>query len=119
MKTNLKILKQEHPETLTSMAYLTIIYLNQERWKEAEELGVRVMEMSKRIQRQEHPHMLITMANLAGMYRKQRRWKEAEKLEVHVMEAEINVLKAEDPYTLLRSNRFREGAQLLMIVSDT
>jgi hypothetical protein len=36
MKTSLRVLGQEHPDTLTSMANLASTYRNQERCKEAE-----------------------------------------------------------------------------------
>ncbi|KAF2433970.1 kinesin light chain 1 [Tothia fuscella] len=75
-EANNKALSKENPdqETLTSMAWLASTYRNQGRWKEAEELGVRVMETS--------------------------RWKEAEKLEVRVMETRKRVLGEEHPSTL-------------------
>ena len=44
METRKRILGQEHPSILTSMANLASTYRNQGRWKEAEELEVQVME---------------------------------------------------------------------------
>ena len=35
-----RVLRVEHPFTLSSMANLALIYRNQGRWKEAEELAV-------------------------------------------------------------------------------
>ncbi|KAF6843413.1 Kinesin light chain 5 [Colletotrichum musicola] len=96
-----EILGQEHPSTLTSMANLASTYRNQGRWKEAEELEVRVMEMWKRVLGEEHPHTLTSMANLAATYRNQGRWKEAEELEVRVMETRNTVLGEEHPDTLM------------------
>lgn len=43
------ILGEEHQDTLSSMANLASTYGNQGRWKEAEELEVRVMETTKRV----------------------------------------------------------------------
>ncbi|KAK2734188.1 Kinesin light chain 5, partial [Colletotrichum kahawae] len=104
---------QEHPSTLTSMANLASTYRNQGRWKEAEELEVRVIEMRKRVLREEHPSTLMSMANLAlttkadGRRRrssltfwKQGRWKEAEELNVRVIETRKRVLREEHPSTL-------------------
>jgi hypothetical protein len=62
------------------------------RWKEAEELEVKVMETRKRVLGQEHPGTLASMANLASTYRNQGRWKEAEELVVKVMETSSKVL---------------------------
>ncbi|KAK7193328.1 phosphorylase superfamily protein, partial [Paraphaeosphaeria sporulosa] len=47
MKTRKRVLGEEHPSTLTSMANLASTYRNQGRWKEAEELEVQVMETRK------------------------------------------------------------------------
>ena len=49
METGKRVLGEEHPSTLTSMANLASTYWNQGRWKEAEELFVQVMETRKRV----------------------------------------------------------------------
>ncbi len=74
------------------MANLASTYRNQGPWREAEELFVRVMEVSLRVLEQEHPSTLTSMANLASTYRNQGRWKEAEELDVQVMETRKKVL---------------------------
>ena len=43
METRRTVLGPNHPDTLTSMANLASTYMNQGRWKEAEELQVKVM----------------------------------------------------------------------------
>jgi hypothetical protein len=68
-----KILGEEHPHTLTSMANLAATYRNQGRWKEAEELEVQVMQMCKKILGEEHPDTLTSMANLASTYKNKGR----------------------------------------------
>jgi hypothetical protein len=60
METNLRVLGQERPSTLTSMANLASTYRNQGRWKEAEELEVQAIE-----KRPEHRDMLTSVVNLA------------------------------------------------------
>jgi tetratricopeptide (TPR) repeat protein len=95
-----RILGEEHPDTLTSMANLASAYRNQGRWTEAERLYVQVMETSKRVLGEEHPDMLTSMANLASTYRNQGRWTEAERLDVQVMETSSRVLGEEHPFTL-------------------
>ncbi|KAF1976246.1 hypothetical protein BU23DRAFT_597114 [Bimuria novae-zelandiae CBS 107.79] len=99
METRKRVLGDEHPSTLTSMASLASTYRNQGRWKEAE-LEVQMMETRKRALGDEHPSMLTSMANLASTYRNQGRWKEAEQLEVQVMETSSRVLGDEHPDTL-------------------
>jgi tetratricopeptide (TPR) repeat protein len=88
-----KILSGEDVETLYSLGILALTYWNQGRWKEAEELEVRVqvMETRKRVLGQEHPDTLTSMGNLASAYQNQGRWKEAEELEVRVMETRKRV----------------------------
>ncbi|KAF2735904.1 hypothetical protein EJ04DRAFT_433983, partial [Polyplosphaeria fusca] len=46
-------------------------YRNQGRWKEAEQLGVQVMETRKRVLGDEHPNTLISMNNLAFTLKEQ------------------------------------------------
>jgi hypothetical protein len=43
METKKRVLGDEHPDTLTSIANLASTYRNQGRWKEAKELQVQVM----------------------------------------------------------------------------
>jgi len=59
------VLGEEHPSTLTSMANLASTYRNQGRWKEAEELDVRVMETSLRVLGEEHPSTLTSIESAA------------------------------------------------------
>ena len=42
-----RVLGAEHPDTLTSMHNLALTYSDQGRWKEAEELGVQIVEMTR------------------------------------------------------------------------
>ncbi|KAF1965815.1 HET-domain-containing protein [Bimuria novae-zelandiae CBS 107.79] len=104
METRKRVLGEEHPDTLTSMANLASTYRNQGRWKEAEGLFVQVMETRKRVLGEEHPDTLTSMANLASTYRNQGRWKEAEGLFVQVMETSSRVLGEEHPDTLTSIN---------------
>ena len=59
MKTSLRVLKEEHPDTLSSMANLTAIYRNQGRRDEVEKLQMQVVETRKRVLKEEHPSTLI------------------------------------------------------------
>jgi hypothetical protein len=77
MEASARVLGQEHPDTLTSIANLALTYQNQGRWKEAEELDVQVMETRKRVLGQEHPDTLTTMNNLAFTWNLQCRDNEA------------------------------------------
>src|SRR6266699_27742 len=83
-QTRKRMLGEEHPHTLTSMANLASTYRNQGRWKEAEELEVRVMETRKRVLGEEHPDTLTSRHNLAWPRRNKGRWDEAAKLQDRV-----------------------------------
>ncbi|KAF6806669.1 Kinesin light chain 5, partial [Colletotrichum plurivorum] len=129
MEMNQRVVGEEHPDTLTSMANLTSTYRNQGRWKEAEELEVRVMETRKRVLGEEHPDTLTSMANLASTFWNQGRWKEAEELEVRVMETRKRVLGEEHSDTLTsmanlastysNQGRWKEAEELEVDVMET
>ena len=100
MQTMKRVLTDEHPDTLTSMASLAATYREQGRWKEAEELEVQVLETRKRVLSDEHPDTLTSMANLAATYSNQGRWKEAEELQVELIKKRKKALEEENPDTL-------------------
>jgi hypothetical protein len=77
METRKRVLGNEHPDTLTSMANLASTYWDQGRWAEAEDLQVQVIETTKRVLGDEHPNTLITMHNLAFSLQSQARHEEA------------------------------------------
>jgi tetratricopeptide (TPR) repeat protein len=100
MQARKRVLSDEHPHTLTTMAHLAATYRDQGRWKEAEELQVQVMQTRKRVLSDEHPHTLSSMASLASTYWNQGLWQEAEELQVQVMQKRKKVLTDEHPDTL-------------------
>ncbi|KAJ6535455.1 hypothetical protein B0H19DRAFT_1383045 [Mycena capillaripes] len=102
METSKRVLGEEHPDTLMSIANLASTYWSQGRWNNAEVLGVAVMETSKRVLGEEHPETLRRIANLASTYWSQGRWNDAEVLGVAVMETSKRVLGEEHPDTLTR-----------------
>ena len=92
-------LGQDHPSQ-TSMSNLASMYWNQGWWKEAEELQVLVMEMTKWVLGKRHPDLLTSMDNLVLTYRNQGQWKEAEAPEVLVMVMTKWVPGEEHPHSL-------------------
>ncbi|KAK0264599.1 hypothetical protein LTR35_017322 [Friedmanniomyces endolithicus] len=90
---------QEHADTLTVMGKLAETHDEQGRWKEAEELEVKVIKASSRLLGEEHPITLSAMGNLDRTYRNQR-WTEADEVEGKVMQAMSRVLGEEHPNTL-------------------
>lgn len=59
-----RVLGEDHPDSLTSMANLASIYADQDRLKEAEGLEVQVMEKTRGLFGDEHPHSLTLGAIL-------------------------------------------------------
>jgi tetratricopeptide (TPR) repeat protein len=92
IQTRKRVLGEEHPDTLTSMADLASTLWSQGRWKEGEELEARVMEMRKRVLGEEHIDTLTSMGNLASMYRDQERGEEAEEMKVQLIKTSSKML---------------------------
>ena len=111
IETKKRVLREEHPDTLASMANLASTYINQGRWKEAEELQAKQLGICSRVLGEEHPDTLVSMANLASVYRNQGRWKEAEELFVQVIETRKRVLGEEHPSTLTSMNNLASTFQ--------
>ncbi|KAL9023934.1 MAG: hypothetical protein Q9196_006874, partial [Gyalolechia fulgens] len=104
MDVRMKILGQEHEDTLDSMNMAGEAYQLGGRWKDAEELNIRTMEIRKRVLGEEHPDTLNSVINLAITYSDQGRWKEAEELQVQAIEIKKRVLGEEHPNTLTSVN---------------
>ena len=67
MEMRKRVLGQEHPDALTSMANLASTYQNQGRRKEAEQLEMQVMGTSARMVGVDRLNLLSSMDNLASM----------------------------------------------------
>jgi tetratricopeptide (TPR) repeat protein len=116
-----RVLGEEHPDTVASLANLAATYWSQGQWKEAEELFVQVVEIRKVVLGIEHPHTLTSMTNLSSTYRDQGRWKEAEELDVQLVEISSRVF-GEHPNTMMsmanlastysNQGRWREAEEL-------
>jgi len=55
-----RLLGEDHPDTLSSMANLAATYRNQGRWKDAEVLQVVVTEKRKQLLGEDHPPDTLT-----------------------------------------------------------
>ncbi|KAF2709646.1 putative kinesin, partial [Pleomassaria siparia CBS 279.74] len=84
MEARLRVLGQEHEDTLCSMSLAGSTYKLRDRWDAAEKLEVQVMETRKKKLGENHPSTLTSMANLASTYRKQGQLGAAEKLAAQV-----------------------------------
>jgi tetratricopeptide (TPR) repeat protein len=104
MRARKKVLGQEHPDTLSSMAMVGLAYRLGGRWDDAEKLFVQVIEISKKKLGADHLDTLISMGNLALTYQNQGRWDAAEELFVQVTETRKKKLGADHPGTLTSIN---------------
>ncbi|KAI9764195.1 MAG: hypothetical protein M1839_005973, partial [Geoglossum umbratile] len=119
----------EHPETLSSINSLGVVFGWQGKYIEAEAMHRRALEAKERVLGPEHSSTLTSMANLASTYSNQGRWKEAEELEVQVMETSARVLGKEHPDTLTsmaglastysNQGRWKEAEELEVQVMET
>ncbi len=86
--------------TLASKNNLAQTYEKQGRWKEAEELGVQVMETRQRVLGAEHPSTLTSMANLAFTWERQGQDTKALKLLEECVQLQTRVLGIDHPNTI-------------------
>lgn len=118
-----------HPDALTCMANLAMMYRKQGQWKEAERLFVEVIETSKNKLEPDHPLTLSSMAHLAATYREQGQWEDAERLDIEVIETSKNKLGLDHPDTLTcmanlaatyrKQGRWKEAERLDVEVIET
>ena len=114
-----QLLGERHPDTLEAMAVLASIYhqhgqskeaeqevnsaaivyyqqtqhyFQQNRWKEAEELQIKMLDLQRKILGEKHTGTLETIARLASTYRQQCRWEEAEELQIKVLDLRREIL---------------------------
>ncbi|KAF8533565.1 hypothetical protein BDD12DRAFT_864548 [Trichophaea hybrida] len=99
METRMRVLGDNHPDTLTSMNNLSLVLSKQGQWKEAEELQMQVIDMSKRVLGDEHPDTLTSIANLAIISSKCGRRKKAEEPRLQFLEAEERLDKVDKKRT--------------------
>lgn len=82
----MRILSDEHPDTLTTMHNLASIYWDQGRTAEAAGIQEEVLQNCRRVLGDEHPGTLATMYNLATTYWRQGREAEAAGIQEKVLE---------------------------------
>jgi tetratricopeptide (TPR) repeat protein len=108
----IRLLGNEHPNTLVAMNNLSLCYRDVGRLQEAVTLSEEVYELRKRILGDEHPHTLSSMNNLSACYSDVGRNREALVLTEKVMELSKQILGGEHPNTLMimsnLSNRYND-----------
>ena len=58
------MLGPEHPDTLTAMANLAVTYSKQGKYDEAEELKLKVLDLSQKVLGPDHPDTFTSMENM-------------------------------------------------------
>ncbi|MBU4264134.1 MAG: tetratricopeptide repeat protein [Proteobacteria bacterium] len=104
MEVLIRILGEEHPNTLASMNNLAETLRAMGNLSGARELQEKTLEVLIRILGEEHPVTLTSMNNLAGTLRDMGNLSEARALEKKALEVEIRVLGEEHPNTLSSMN---------------
>ncbi len=64
-----RVLGNEHPNTLTTMANLAALYRLQGKYAQAEPLLTSALAIGRRVQGEQHPNTLQTMKKFADLYR--------------------------------------------------
>jgi tetratricopeptide (TPR) repeat protein len=82
------------------MSNLALLYQNQERYAEAEALGLQSLALARRLLGEEHPGTLASMGNLAMVYQARGNFAAAEPLMLQTLEIVKRVLGEEHPSTL-------------------
>jgi len=95
-----RLLGPVHPDTLTSLNNLAMLYQEQGRYDEAERLHIEVLEGFRAALGPEHPDTLTSLNNLAMVYQAQGRLGEAEQVHKEVLERRRGVLGLAHPDTL-------------------
>ena len=76
-----------HPDTLTSLNNLALLYQAQGRYGEAEPLYQQALQGCRETLGPRHPHTLTSLNNLAALYQAQGRYGEAEPLFKQALQA--------------------------------
>src|SRR5439155_4406934 len=69
-----RVLGEEHPDTLSSMNSIALLYMYQGKYAQAEPVFVKVVQLQRRVLGEEHPDTLGSMSNLTLLYRFQGKY---------------------------------------------
>lgn len=103
MNAGLRLLGEEHPETLSAMNSLATTYHAHGDGPAARALEERVLAVQRRVLGEEHPDTLSTIRNLAAMYDREDS-SAAHGLQEQALEAQLRLLGEEHPSTLVTMN---------------
>ena len=98
------VLGPEHPDTLSTINHLALLYLRQSKYEQAESLLQRALTMREHVLGPEHPDTLSTVNHLALLYWQQGKYEQAAPLYQRSLLTSERVLGPEHPSTLSTVN---------------
>jgi len=127
LEVMLRVMGEEHRDTLACLSNLSTIEKQLENWEEAEKLGVRALELSVRVLGEEHPDTIVSLANVGNMLRLRGRLDEAAGYLKRAVLASRKSLSPDSPglayalgwygTCLAKMGRFEEGEMSLLEAS--
>ena len=94
------MLDERHPDTITSLNNLALVYDRQGRYAEAEPLFAQALQLRREVLDERHPDTITSLNNLALVYDRQGRYAEAEPLYAQALALSREMLGADHPLTL-------------------
>ena len=91
---------ERHPDTLTSMFFLPVVYILQGQHAKADPLIAKALDLMTETLGKKHPTTLESMSDTAGMYKTQGHFAKAEPLWVKTLALRKEVLGEKHPKTL-------------------
>ena len=104
MEVRRRTLGDEQPDTLGSIGNLSLLFLYQGKYDEAEPLYREVLKVRRRTLGDEHPATMASISNLGVLFHNQGKYEEAEKHFVEALEGRRRVLGETHPTTLATKN---------------
>lgn len=122
LRKRMEVLGARHPGTLEAMVFLSQAYYRQLRYRDAEKLGVQVLDFTRDIFGEQNIGTIELMADLARVRWRLGQFKEAEGLEVQIVQLRKEVEGEREPRTIRammdlgetwrRLNRHEEAAEM-------
>ncbi len=124
LEARLRVLGEEHKDTLTSMSNLALVYKQLGMKDRAESMTRRALDVSVRVLGEEHPDTIVSLANMGAMLRGNGRCDEAIAFLERAIAASRKVLPPDNPGTayslgwygacLAKLGRFTESEAALL-----
>jgi tetratricopeptide (TPR) repeat protein len=102
------LLGEEHPDTLSSLRNLAVVYRGQGKQAEAESVLTRVLGAQRRVLGEDNPDTLESAYDLALLYNDQEKYRQAEPLLIQALDGQRHNLGERHPSTALTMNTLAE-----------